>query len=172
MRLSSITERFNSNFLEVIKFDALIELIKTSSPNISTQFIIDSLDAEREKLECIDHDIPLIFARKNFTFETINGKNFIPPIGEKIYDLGKLLDNAEKEIMPTYDYQEWSCGLTFKLLNYYPINRHIVYAGINSSNRQGIFKTFDSFNEWLDKFHSNLEQDDIYFKTRRFIAYF
>lgn len=162
MMLSSITEHFNSNFLEVIKFDALIELIKTASPNISTQFIIDSLDVEREKLESIDHDIPLIFVRKNVTFEIINGKNFIPPVGNTIYDWGRFFDNEEKEIMPTYDYQEWNYGLTFKLLNYYPINRSTVYAGINLSNRRGIFETFDFFNEWLDKFHSNLEQDDIY----------
>ena len=172
MDLSAINKAFHSNFLEVIKFDRLIELIKTRNPALTTAFIIDSLDVEREKLEKIDHEIPLIFVDKKTTLETINGKNFIPPIGETIYDWGKLeVENFnDVEVMPSYDYQEWRWGLTFNLLNYYPINRPVVYARIDSANKQGTFKTFDSFNSWLNELHSNLECNDIYILKRDALA--
>ncbi|MCQ9121930.1 hypothetical protein MUU45_001486 [Rodentibacter pneumotropicus] len=167
MDLSTISKTFDADFLEVIKFDNLIALIQAKAPNISISFIIESLEKERKKLEKIDHYIPLIFIEKNTIFETINGKKFIPPIGETIYDWSKLYEErTEKEVMPTYNYLECGFGVTFNLLNYYPRNREVVYASIDSSDRQGAFETFDSFNTWLNKFHSNLENDDIYILKR------
>lgn len=172
MDLSAISKAFHSNFLEVIKFDRLIELIKTENPALTTAFIIDSLDVEREKLEKIEHDIPLIFVDKKTTLETINGKNFIPPIGDTAYNWDKLeVENFnDVEVMPSYDYQEWRWGLTFNLLNYYPINRPVVYASIDSANKQGTFKTFDSFKAWLDELHSHLKHNDIYILKRDALA--
>lgn len=163
MELSAMNEAFHSDFLEVIKFDVLIELIKSANPKLTTSFIIGSLDVERERLENIDHVIPLIFASKKTEFETINGKGFIPPIGDRVYDWGKFFDSKEeKEVMPNYDYIEWRFGLTFSLLNYYSINKNVVYESINSSDKHGTFETFESFNEWITEFHIKLEHDDIY----------
>ena len=168
MDLSAINKAFHSDFLEVIKFDLLIDLIKRGNPPLTISFIIDSLDVERGKLEKIDHAIPLIFVDKKNNFETINGKSFIPPIGDTAYDWSKLdvPFGANVEIIPAYNYVEWRWGLTFKLLNYYPINRAMVYASIDSENKQGIFKTFKSFDVWLDELHSNLKRDDVYILKR------
>ena len=168
MDLSTINKAFHSSFLEVIKFDRLVNLINVENPALTTAFIIDSLDVEREKLEKIKHDIPLIFVDKNTTFEKINGRNFIPPTGQTIYDWSKLkVENVyDIEAIPSYDYQEWKWGLTFNLLNYYTINRSVVYASIDSTNKQGTFKTFDSFNTWLDDLHSSLNRNDIYILKR------
>lgn len=168
MDLSTINKAFHSSFLEVIKFDRLVNLINVENPNLTTDFIIDSLDVEREKLEKIKHDIPLIFVDKNTILEKINGRNFILPTGQTIYDWGKFeVENVyDVETIPSYDYQEWKWGLTFNLLNYYPINRSAVYASIDSTNKRGTFKTFDSFNIWLDEFHSSLNSNDIYILKR------
>ena len=105
MDLSTINKAFHSSFLEVIKFDRLVNLINVENPNLTTDFIIDSLDVEREKLEKIKHDIPLIFVDKNTILEKINGRNFILPTGQTIYDWGKFeVENVyDVETIHSYD---------------------------------------------------------------------